>query len=63
MLFYDKRKRLAKLFEEWRKKDNLADSAFNVITFLHGNNLIDEEKTLEFLAETDGNDVRWDKVN
>lgn len=59
MLLYSKRKQLAELFEEWRSGGNFSDSPYNVIAFLYSNDLINEEKTKEFLLKN--SNVKRDK--
>lgn len=49
MLWFNKRKELEQKYEEWIKENNAKDTAFNVITFLEGLNLLNREKVREFL--------------
>lgn len=57
MLLYDKRKKLADLFTEWWMKNKVADTPFNVIGYLEGHGLLNEEKVLEFLEKAEKEDV------
>lgn len=49
MLWFNKRKELEQKYNEWIKENNAKDTAFNVITFLEGLNLLNREKVREFL--------------
>ena len=51
-LLYSKRKRLAESFERWRAENpGVANCPENVITFLHGNDLLDIKAVNEFLKK------------
>lgn len=49
MFYFSQRLKLARLFEKWCLNNNLLNCPQNVVAFLDGNNLINEEKCLEFL--------------
>jgi hypothetical protein len=49
MLFFSKRKKLAELYKEWAKKNNIKDCPESVIGFLCMNRLIEEEEALAFI--------------
>jgi len=49
MLWFNKRKELEQKYNDWIKENNAKDTAFNVITFLEGLNLLNREKVREFL--------------
>ena len=57
MLFFDKRKKLAELYKKWWMKNKLADNPFNVIGYLVGHGLIDEEAVLAFLERAEKEEV------
>ena len=56
MLFFTKRKYLENEYKKWIKENstpkyNVADTSFNVITFLEENNLLDEKAVNDFLSK------------
>lgn len=51
MLLFSKRYELVKLFETWAINNEVEDSAFNMITWLHINGLLNEEKAKEFIKQ------------
>lgn len=51
MIFFSQRKKLEELFLKWAKENGAATSPMNVVAFLQINNLLNEEKIREFLAE------------
>ena len=50
LLLFSKRKALADLFYEYAEKYGIAEDAPEVIAYLHGYGLLNEDKCLEFLA-------------
>ena len=51
MLLFSQRLKLQDLYLEWCEKNNVADTPLSVVTFLHINDLIDDEKANKFLEE------------
>ncbi len=51
-LFFSHRKKLAELYDKWRKANNVLDCPFSVITFLVIEGLIDGEKALVLIKES-----------
>lgn len=53
LLLFSQRKKLARLFEEWRSESNdgvvAANCPENVVAFLFIKGLLNEEKTIEYL--------------
>lgn len=49
MLWFTQRKELEQKYNEWIKENNVKDTAFNVITFLEGVDLLNREKSIKFL--------------
>lgn len=53
MLFFSQRRKIAMLFEDWRKKGEngviAANCPENVLAFLSNNGLLNEEKVQEYL--------------
>ena len=49
MLLFSQRLKLQDLYLEWCKKNNVADTPLSVVTFLHINDLIDDERANKFL--------------
>lgn len=48
---FGKRKELENIFIEWTKRNEAANTAFNVITFLETYNLLNRENVSKFLEE------------
>lgn len=53
MQWFTQRKKLNEKYKNWIKKNKIADTSFNVISFLAGHNLLDEKKVENFLGGTD----------
>lgn len=53
MFYFSKRKALENKYKEWIKENNIADTRFNLITFLQFAELLDEEKVERFLKGDD----------
>lgn len=51
MLFFSERKSLEKFYNEWITENNIANTPFNVITFLVIKDLINIEKAEEYIKE------------
>lgn len=51
MLLFSQRLKLQSLYLEWCKRNNVTDTPFSVITFLHSNSLIDDEAANRYLEE------------
>jgi hypothetical protein len=51
MLLFSQRLKLQSLYLQWCKRNNVADTPFSVITFLHSNSLIDDEAANRYLEE------------
>ena len=51
MVFFNHRRALVEMYEQWREKNNVQDCAFNVISFLIGHDLINEEKAIELMKK------------
>ena len=51
MLMFSKRKKLVELFEKWCKEHQAENCTFNMITWLHLQNLIDEKGVEKLLKE------------
>ena len=52
LLFFNKRNRLAKLFEKWCKENDVDDKdTTNMITWLNINNLLNVDETEKFLKD------------
>lgn len=51
MLLFSQRLKLQDLYLQWVKRNNVADTPFSVITFLHSNSLIDDEAANRYLEE------------
>ena len=49
MLWFTQRKELEQKYNKWIEENNVKDTAFNVITFLEGLNLLNREKAIIFL--------------
>lgn len=49
MLWFNQRKELEQKYKEWTTESNVADSGFNLITFLEINNLLDRIQVKKFL--------------
>ena len=49
VLVFSDRQKLENLFVNWCKENDAAECSLNVVTFLHINGLINEEKALEFI--------------
>lgn len=56
MIFFNYRRALVEMYEEWRTKHNVDDCAFNVISFLICQELINEEKAIELMKIRAGMD-------
>ena len=52
-VWFSERKALENKYREWIKKNNIADTRFNLITFLQFAELLDEEKIEKFLKGAD----------
>lgn len=55
MLCYSERRRLTEKYEVWCRENDALNCPFNVITFLVGKGLLDEEKALELIKDGDDN--------
>ena len=51
MLLFSQRLKLQDLYLQWRDKCKAADTPLSVLSFLHINGLIDDEKANKFLEE------------
>jgi hypothetical protein len=51
MLLFSQRLKLQNLYLQWCERNQVADTPFSVITFLYGNDLINEEKAHLYLEE------------
>ena len=51
MMFFIERNKLNELYKQWIKENKVADTSFNVISFLEIKDLFNEEKVEEFLKE------------
>ncbi len=49
MIWFSGRKKLENKYKEWIKENNIADTSFNVITFLEIQGLLSEDKIKDFL--------------
>ncbi len=50
LLLYSKRHKLAKLFKKWCEENNVDEKdTTNMITWLHLNGLLNDEKVIKFL--------------
>lgn len=52
-VYFSQRKALENKYKEWIKENNIADTRFNLITFLQVAELLDEEKIEKFLKGAD----------
>lgn len=50
MLLFSKRMKLADTFDEYANKHHVPKDAYDVITWLHGYGLLNDDKCQEFLA-------------
>ena len=53
MLITNQKKKLAAKFEEWCREGNIPCCAISMIAFLQVHNLLNEEKTAEYLSSID----------
>lgn len=51
MLLFSQRLKLQDLYFKWCERNNVADTPFSVITFLHANDLINDDKACLYLEE------------
>lgn len=51
MLLFSQRLKLQDLYLQWCERNQVADTPFSVITFLHSNSLIDDEAANRYLEE------------
>lgn len=51
MLWFKQRKELDNKYKEWQKENKVADTSFNVITYLVMQNLLDEDKVKYLIEE------------
>lgn len=51
MLFFSARKQLERLYDRWREERGTKDCPFNVISFLTGEGLINEEAARQYIAD------------
>jgi hypothetical protein len=49
MLFFIQRKKLEEKYMKWVEQEKVANSPFNVISFLEINDLLNREKVVKFL--------------
>ena len=52
-LFFSDRKRLSEEYTKWLKENNAKDCAFNLVTFLEMNDLLNRKNVVKFL-ESEG---------
>ena len=57
MLLFSKRMKLAEAFNEYANKHHTPREAFDVITWLHGYGLLNDEKCNDFLAMKTSNSM------
>lgn len=53
-LFYKHRMQLSALYMQWLQEYNILDSSMSVLAFLEGNGLLNREKCLAFIEESEG---------
>ena len=53
-LFYKHRMQLSELYMKWLQRYNILDSSMSVLAFLEGNGLLNREKCLAFIEESEG---------
>ena len=53
-LFYKHRMQLSELYMKWLQQYNILDSSMSVLAFLEGNGLLNREKCLAFIEESEG---------
>ena len=57
MLFFSERKSLEEFYKQWITENNVADTPFNVITFLVIKDLINIEKAEVYIKENENGKV------
>lgn len=57
MLLFNQRRKLAELYKKWWLKNKVADCPVNVIGYLVGHGLINEEAALAFLERAEKEEV------
>lgn len=53
MILFSQRKKIATEFEKWCKDNSIPCCAVSMMGFLQGNDLLDEDKLLEYLNTVD----------
>ena len=56
-LFLEQRKQLENCFYKWCEENDALKSPFNVISFLAGKDLINIDKTMDYLEEASNEDI------
>ena len=59
MIFFSDRKKIEEAYKEWLKENpQVADSPFNVISFMVGEGLVKDKTETDFYERGETNDVR-----